>query len=420
MPPSTPAEGVLDEPAMRLSVAQARQCVLDLCATRKLPAESIELESALGRVLAEDAIAPDDQPPFANSAMDGFALRGSDLPQEGGRRFRLVGQVLAGAASAPTCGAGECVRITTGAPLPRGADTVVIKENVRVDGDEVLVAAGETEFANVRPAGEDYRSGEIALRAGERLTPARLGVLASLGHSRATVARLPRVALFVTGDELVPPSQPLGFGQIHDSNRYSLGALLRQTGIEPKLVLHLRDDPAALRQALREAGECCDLVISSGGVSAGEADFLPGLVAELGQVHFWKVRMRPGMPVLCGGIGSALVFALPGNPVSTVATFLTLVRPALAALQGDAGTGERIWRARLAEALTKKHDRAEFLRARLESRDDGALWATALRKQGSGMLRGVAEADALIFVPEEARELAAGAVMEVLPLPGLG
>lgn len=405
--------------ATRLSVAQAQQRVLELCATRELSAETVALESALGRVLAEDFVAPHDQPPFANSAMDGFALRGADLPRAGERRFRLVGQVLAGAASAPDCGEGECVRITTGAPLPRGADTVVIKENVRTDGDAVVVAAGEAAFANVRPAGEDYRAGEIALRAGMRLTPARLGVLASLGQAHVRVARLPRVALFVTGDELVPPSRALGFGQIHDSNRYSLGAMLRQCGIEAEPVAHLRDDPAALREALRAAGERCDLVVSSGGVSAGEADFLPGLVAELGKVHYWKVRMKPGMPVLCGEVGRALVFALPGNPVSTIATFLTLVRPALAALQGAAESAQRTWRARLSGPLAKKHDRAEFLRASLESRDDGSLWVTVLRKQGSGMLRGVAEADALIFVPEEARELDAGAVVEVLPLAEL-
>lgn len=403
--------------ATRLSVEEAQRLVLELCAARRLPSESIRLESALGRVLAADLIAPLDQPPFANSAMDGYALRGDELPAHGTRRFRLIGSVLAGATSAPACGAGECVRITTGAPLPAGADTVVIKENVRVDDEAIVVVGGETAFANVRPAGEDYRVGEIALRAGDRLTPARLGVLAALGSAQAEVARVPCVALFVTGDELVPPSQPLGFGQIHDSNRYSLGALLRQAGIEPQPVAHLRDDPQALRAALRDAGDRCDLIVSSGGVSAGEADFLPRLVAELGKVHYWKVRMRPGMPVLCGEIGGALIFALPGNPVSTIATFLALVRPALAALQGAAVP--RPWRARLAAPLTKKHDRAEFLRASCATRDDGAMWATPLRKQGSGMLRGVAEADALIFVPEEASELDAGAVVDLLPLPGL-
>jgi len=402
----------------RLSVETARQRVLELCAARVLATETVALEQVLGRIQAEDAISPHDLPPFANSAMDGYALRGGELPQQGERRFPVGGSVLAGATAAPPCRAGECIGIMTGAPLPEGADTVVVKENVRIDGDAVVVGAGEHAGANVRPAGEDYAAGDIAVRAGDRLTPARLGVLASCGSTHARVARRPRVALFVTGDELVPPGQPLGFGQIHDSNRYSLGALLREAGIEPLIVAHLRDDPQTLRAALHDAGERCDVIISSGGVSAGEADFLPGLVAELGRVHFWKVRMKPGMPVLCGEIGGALVFALPGNPVSTIATFLALVRPALLALQGARETAPRSWKARLAHTVSKKHDRAEFLRASFEARDDGALWATVLRKQGSGMLRGVAEADALIYIPEDARELAAGAVVHLLPLPG--
>lgn len=303
--------------------------------------------------------------------------------------------------------------------MPAGTDTVVMKENVRVEGDVIVIAAGERVGANVRPAGEDYARGELALRAGDLLTPARLGVLAACGFARAHVARRPRVALFVTGDELVSVESPLGFAQIHDSNRYSLGGLLRGGGIEPVSISHLRDDPATLGNALRGAGARCDVVISSGGVSAGEADFLPGLVAELGHVHFWKVRMKPGMPVLCGEIGKALVFALPGNPVSSIATFLALVQPALAALQGATAVGPRTWKGRLAVAVAKKHDRVEFLRARLQSRDDGALWATPLPRQGSGMLRGVAEADALVVIPERAHELAPGAIVEVLPLPGL-
>lgn len=401
-----------------LSVEDALSRVLALCAARTPALEMIALERALGRVLAQELRAPFDLPPFANSAMDGFALRGAELPAEGERAFRLVGQVFAGAAATPECGPGQCLRITTGAPLPTGADTVVIKENVRVADGEVFVHAGETIGANLRPAGEDGAAGDIVARAGDRLDYARLGALAACGVAEVVVARRPRVALFVTGDELVPPSQPLGFGQIHDSNRYSLGALLQGLGIEPVRVAHLRDDRDMLRRALAEAVADCDVVISSGGVSAGEADYMPGLVAELGQVHFWKVRMKPGMPLLCGGIGDALVFALPGNPVSTVATFLLLVRPALLALQGAAAPQPRRWKARLAAPLAKRHARAEFLRARLAWRDDGACWAGPLPKQGSGMLRSLADADALVALPEGPCELAAGAVVEILPLPG--
>jgi molybdopterin molybdotransferase len=405
--------------ATRLSVDNAQRRALELGAKMRTESELVDIDNALGRVLAVDLVVPHDLPPFANSAMDGYALRGGELPARGERRFRVTGAALAGGLPAAAFDEGECVRITTGAPLPPGADTIVIKENVGVDGDFIVVRAGEQAGSNVRPSGEDYRAGDVALRAGVRLAAAHLGVLAACGRIQAKVARRPRVALFVTGDELVPPDHALGFGQIHDSNRYSLGALLRGLGIEPEPVAHLRDDPDALRVALREAADRCDLILSSGGVSAGEADFLPGLVAELGTVHFWKVRMKPGMPVLCGEIDGALVFALPGNPVSTIATFLTLVRPALLAMQGARDVDARLWKARLAEPVAKKHDRCEFLRARIEARDDGAWWATPLQKQGSGMLRGVADADVLVVVPEEARELAIGAVVEVLPLPGL-
>src|SRR5687768_9696656 len=209
------------EQAAPLSVEDALSRVLALCAERTPAQETIALEQSLGRVLAQELRAPFDLPPFVNSAMDGFALRGAELPVEGERAFRLAGQVHAGAAATPECAAGECLRITTGAPLPPGADTVVIKENVRVADGEVFVRAGETAGANLRPAGEDGAAGDIVARAGDRLDYALIGALAACGAAEAAVARRPRVALFVTGDELVPPSQALGFGQIHDSNRYS-------------------------------------------------------------------------------------------------------------------------------------------------------------------------------------------------------
>ncbi|HKE49054.1 MAG TPA: gephyrin-like molybdotransferase Glp [Rhodanobacteraceae bacterium] len=402
----------------RLSVDEARQRVVELCAQRRVRVDSVPLDRALGRVLAVDVVAPQPIPPFANSAMDGYALRGADLPRDGEKRFRLRGVMLAGATEALDVGEGECVRITTGAPVPRGADTVVVKENVRVDGDAIVVPGGERAGANVRPAGEDLDEGEIAAHAGEVLSAARLGVLASCGETQARVSRRPRVALFVTGDELVPPGEPLGFGRIHDSNRFSIGGLLEGIGIVPEPVAHVRDDRATLRETLLAAAAACDVVITSGGVSAGEADHLPGLVEEIGRIHFWKVRMKPGMPILCGEIGKALVFALPGNPVSSLATFLTLVQPGLLAMQG-ADASPRRWRAQLAAPIRKKHDRTEFFRARLDSAADGRLVATTLEQQGSGMLRGVAEANGLIVVPEDVHELAIGDVVDVVPLPGL-
>ena len=402
----------------RLSVDEARARVVALAAARRLPAESVVLEHALGRILASDLVVPLDVPPFANSAMDGYALRGADLAGDGEQRLRIAARILAGDRGEHALAAGECASIMTGAPLPAGADTVVIKENVRVDDGCIVVATRTPTGANVRPAGEDFRRGDIGAHAGTALDAARLAVLAACGQARASVARRPRVALFVTGDELVPPTQALAHGQIHDSNRYSLGGMLRELGIEPDPVAHLRDDPDALREALLDAATRCDVVVSSGGVSAGDADYLPQLVAGLGEVHFWKVRMKPGMPVLCGRIGTALVLALPGNPVSTMVTFELLVRPALLALQGAASAPPDRCSARLDRDLVKRHDRAEFLRGRVEWRDNGVCWIAPLPQQGSGMLRGIAEADALIALPEGARSFARGDVVTFLPLPG--
>ena len=403
---------------MRLSVDEARRRVVDLCGQRRVAIDSVPLDRALRRVLAVDIATPHPIPPFANSAMDGYALRGADLPRDGEKRFRTVGVMLAGAHEALRVGADECVRITTGAPLPDGADTIVIKERVRVDGDAIVVPAGDTTGANVRAAGEDIAAGETVAHAGEILGAAQLGVIASCGLANVRVARRPRVALLVTGDELVPPGTPLGFGQIHDSNRYSLGALLEGLGIVADPVAHVRDDVGELRDALRDTAATCDVVISSGGVSAGEADYLPTLLAELGRIDFWKVRMKPGHPVLCGEIGKAIVFGLPGNPVSSLATFLTLVKPGLLAMQGAAAEA-RMWRARLAVPVRKKHERTEYLRARLDSGDDGALRATPVERQGSGMMAGVAEADALIVIPEPVHALDEGDAVDVLLLPDI-
>jgi len=400
-----------------LSVDDARSRIVEIAAQNALPSESIALETALGRILANDVIAPHDVPGFINSAMDGFALRNADLPAAGERSFCLLGEIFAGGHDAPEIVAGGCVRITTGAPLPRGADTVVMKENTRVEGANVYVATGTAPNANVRPAGEDFQAGDLALRRGQRLTPARLGALASFGQREVGVVCRPRAILLTTGDELTPPGEALEFGRIYDSNRYSLGAVLEQHGTA--LVRHerLRDDPRVLSDALQRAAKDADIIVSSGGVSAGEADYLPRLIAQIGKVHFWKVRIKPGMPFLCGSIGRALVCALPGNPVSGVATLLTLVRPALDAMAGATDSATRL-RARLKQPIRKTHARAEFQRAGLECDDQGTLWATSLKQQGSGMLRGVAEADALIMLSEAAREYAAGEVVELLPLPG--
>jgi molybdopterin molybdotransferase len=398
----------------RISLEQALEIVASRSTEHRLPGEYVPLDAAQDHVLAADEYAAHDLPPFGNSAMDGFALRGADLPTEGERAFELIGDVFAGATSAPPVAGGQCVRITTGAPLPPGADTVVIKENVRVEGGRVFVKAGEKAGANVRAAGEDFAAGDLALKAGAHLRAAQLGVLAALGVAQVQVRRKPRVAVIVTGDELVPAGQPLGFGQIHESNGVLISALLREAGAEVVSRGCVRDDPDALRAALLAAAADADLILSSGGVSAGEADHLPALLQELGEIHFHKVRIKPGMPILFGALGASLYFGLPGNPVSAAVTFQVFARFALRTMLGESGEMQ-VRRARLAEPVHKKHARAELMRCRLSYDAEGMLWAQPHAKQGSGMLRGLVESDALVLLPEDAHELERGAVVTVWP-----
>lgn len=395
---------------IRIGLEPALQIVGNRAAQQRMSAETIALADAHNRVLARDIHAPHDLPAFANAAMDGFVLRGADLPVKGERGFALIGDVYAGAASAPRVEAGQCARITTGAPIPPGADTVVIKENVRVENDRAHIKAGEKPRANVRPAGEDYAAGALALPAGTRLRAPQLAVLAGFGLARVPVRRRPRAAVIVTGDELVLAGQPLRFGQIHDSNSAMLAALLHEAGVEVVSQARVRDEPDALRAALLDASVQADLIVSSGGVSAGEADHLPALLAELGDIHFHKVRIKPGMPVLFGSLGASLHFGLPGNPVSSAVTFLVFVRFALHAMLGETSVpGIRC--ARLAGPVSKQYARAELLRCALHCDDQGVLWATPHLQQGSGMLRGLVESDALALLPEDARILERGAVV---------
>jgi len=387
-----------------------------VAATARLPVEDCTLSRALGRVLAEDLVAPLDLPNFDNSAMDGFAARAADLAD--GAVLRLVGERFAGgSASEARIGRGECLRITTGAPIPEGADTVVIKENCRVEGEGVHVLVAPAAGANLRRAAEDVRRGEVVLEAGRVLTPAALGLAAALGQPGLRIHRKPTVALFTTGDELRPPGDTLAAGEIYDSNRALLQTLLIAEGLEPVAWPVLPDDPARIEAALRDAAESFDLVITCGGVSAGEKDFLPALLAEQGSVHFWKVRMKPGMPLLAAHWDQAQFLCLPGNPVSVLATFLTLGRRLLDGMQGRREPRPRRY-ARLAGPLRKRHERREFLRGRLQCDEDGQWSVAPNPADGSHRLREAADADALIVVPEGAGEWLAGSVLEVLPLFG--
>jgi molybdopterin molybdotransferase len=416
----------------RIGLDEALAIVRAVAAKRRLGSESLALQRAHGRVLARDLQAVVDQPGFDNSAMDGFALRHADLASEGETTLRLIGEQFAGRALDVEVQPGTCLRITTGAPMPRGADTVVIKENTRLestalDGDRVRILQPAKPGQHVRRAGEDVCIGDALLAAGQVLTPSRIALAAGQGMDRLEVMRRPTVAVFTTGDELVEPGLPLQPGQLYNSNRELLMGLLRADGFEPVAWPTLPDDPEAVENALRHAGHAFDVVITCGGVSAGEKDHLPALFQRVGEMHFWKVRMKPGMPVLFagsrpaqadddghGGLGDALFLCLPGNPVSVLATYLALGRALLDGLQGRAEARLRL-RARLQAPWRKTHERLEFLRGRLAFGDDGAVLVEPNPADGSHRMRAAADSDALIVLAEGPLELQAGDLVDVLP-----
>jgi len=335
------------------------------------------------------------------------------LNPESDTRLRIVGAQFAGPLLEQTLQPGECIRITTGAPLPGGADTVVIKEDVHENEGVLTVPAGVVAGADIRRAGEDVQVGDVVLRAGSVLTPARISLAAALGVADLEVSQRPTVAVFTTGDELVEPGLPLVPGQIYNSNRELLMGLLRAQGLEPVAWPVLPDDAALIETALRDAASAFDVVITCGGVSAGEKDHLPALLGTQGGIHFWKVKMKPGMPVLFGHLDRALFLCLPGNPVSVLATFLTLGRGLLDGLQGRADPHARHF-ARLSAPWRKLHDRLEFLRGRLQHGQDGMLSVLPNRADASHRLRAAADSDALIVLGEGAQEFPVGSVVEVL------
>lgn len=378
----------------------------------RLDTQAIATARADGRVLAADVVAPLDLPPFDNSQMDGFALRHADLRATAA--LPLAGEQFAGAPLLAALPPGACARITTGAPLPPGADTVVMKENARSDADGVWLPADTAHGQFVRRAGEDVRAGDVVLRAGQRLSPARVSLAAALGLDSVEVARRPTVAVFTSGDELVEPGLPLAPGQVYDSNRALLLGLLRADGLEPTAWPRLPDDARQVEVALRDAACAFDVVITCGAVSVGERDHIPGVLQRFGEVHFWKVRMRPGMPVLLASVDQARVLALPGNPVSVLATYLTLGRALLDGLQG-AVEARPAWRARLEAPIHKTHPRREFVRGTWHVDADGVLRVDPHPATASNRLRAAAACNALIVVGEDVQALAAGSAVDVLP-----
>lgn len=402
-----------------LELAEARARIL--AAVRPVEGtEMLDLRQALGRVLAEPVVSTIDVPPSANSAMDGFALAGADLPAAGEKSFQVIGTSWAGRPFEGAVAGGQCVRIMTGATLPEGTDTVVMQEHVRHDGDVATISAGHRPGQHRRQAGEDIRAGAEALAAGTRLDPAHLGLIASIGVGRVSVFRRARVAIFSTGDELRSIGEPLAAGQIYDSNRYTMHGMLTRLGLEVLdlgVVRDLREDTA---QAFETAAGQADAIVTSGGVSVGEADFVVETLRGYGEVGFWKVAMKPGKPIAFGRVRQALFFGLPGNPVSVMATFYQLVQPALVKLSGaTADDPPVLLRATCTTRLKKKAGRLEFQRGILERDPAGHYQVRGASHQGAGVLRSMTEANCFIVLPLDQETVQPGEQVDVQPFAGL-
>ena len=387
--------------------------------------EKLALRGALGRVLAEDVISPINVPAHDNSAMDGYAVRGADLDARQPVSLRIVGSILAGVAREGTVGAGECVRIMTGAPMPDGCDTVVPQEFTKAAGDaQVTIPAGAVRAGdNRRFKGEDLKAGEPALRRGRIVRPADLGLLASLGTAEVAVQRRLRVAFFSTGNELRSVGEPLDSGCIYDSNRYTLYGMLSRLGCDILDMGVIGDDPDSLKAAFSSACENADAIITSGGVSVGEADYTRQMMADLGEVLFWKIAMRPGRPMAFGKIASngrsAYVFGLPGNPVAVMVTFYFFARPALLRMMGVKEHPLPILSAVCRSPIRKKAGRTEYQRGILSTGEDGRPEVRITGSQGSGILRSMSEANCMIVLHHDRQDVKAGEPVEVLPFDGL-
>ena len=402
-----------------MPVAKARERIARFL-TPVSAIERLNIRAALDRVLAEDVVSPLDVPAHDNSAMDGYAVRWADLAGADETTLTVAGTAFAGVPFQGTVGAGECVRIMTGGVIPAGCDTIVMQEHATAEGNQVRIGRGHKPGQNLRRAGEDLKTGQIALKRGVLLRPADIGLIASLGIGEVGVFRKLRVAFFSTGDELRSIGTPLDAGQIYDSNRYTIHGMLTRLGCEVIDMGVVRDDPKLLEQAFADAAAAADVVITSGGVSVGEADFVKDLLQRLGEVVFWKIAMKPGRPLAYGRIGNAHFFGLPGNPVSVMVTFYQFVRDAVLKLSGvDPVPPPPAFRVPCLSSLKKVPGRTEFQRGVLV-RDASGNWGVRVTgEQGSGILRSMSEANCFIILPEAQGNVAAGAAVEVQVMDGV-
>ena len=398
----------------RMTAAEA----LDLLGARLEPAvggETVGLRAAAGRILAEDLIADRAVPPHDNSAVDGYAVRFDDLSPVAESRLKLAGRAAAGHPVATPLPRRGAVRIFTGAPMPDGADTVMMQEDCREEDGAVIVPPGIERGANSRRAGEDVARGATVLRAGRRLRPQDLGLAASIGRTALPVRRRLRVALFSTGDEVREPGAALARGCVYDANRYALMALLDGLGCAVDDLGIVPDRYDAIHAALAAAAAGHEAIVTSGGVSAGEEDHVRAAVAALGAIHFWQLAIRPGRPIALGQVGAAAFIGLPGNPAAMMVTFLRLARPALLRLAGASEITPAIFRVRSEFGYKKKSGRREWIRCRLVPGPDGFPAARKFPREGAGILTSLVESDGLVELPEELTRLEAGTMVDFLP-----
>jgi molybdopterin molybdotransferase len=386
--------------------------------------ESVALRTASGRVLAGDVVAPVNVPPFDNSAVDGFAVRADGLAANGETRLAIVDRITAGHVSDRALKAGEAIRIFTGAPMPQGADTVFMQEDCRIEGDHVIVPPGLKRGANRRFAGEDMKAGAVALPAGRRLSVQHLALAAALGLTKLDLRRRVRVAIFSTGDEIVEPGSALPRAALYDSNRYLLAALLARYGVEVTDLGILSDDTKELARGLASAAANHDLVLTSGGVSTGEADHVRDAVESVGRLVFWRVAIKPGRPVAMGVLhgsnsdGAAFV-GLPGNPVAVFVIFVRVVRPLLLRLAGALPEPLIALPVRATFSYKKRAGRREYVRVTLRKAADGAIEAEKYAQDGAGVLTSLTETDGLAELPEDVTEVEPGETVGFLSYASL-
>lgn len=376
--------------------------------------ERLAVAQADDRILAQDVVAPLDLPPFANSAVDGYAVRFADLAAAGETRLPVAGRVPAGVEAGGVTAIGVAVRVFTGAPLPPDADTVFMQEDVAREGGIAILPAGLPPGANARPAGEDIARGAVAAKAGQRLRPQDLALLSALGLTEVTVRRRPRVALFSTGDELTEPGMPLAPAAIYDANRALLRAMVARAGAEVVDLGILRDQRDSLAQRLAEAAGTCDLVLTSGGVSTGEEDHVKAAVERAGELAFWRIGIKPGRPVAFGRVGATPFIGLPGNPVAVFVTFAFVARAMIARLAGTEQIPPVPLPVRLGFAYRKKQGRREYVRVSLQPAADGVMIARKHPQDGAGVLTSLTRTDGLVELSEDLTAIAEGTVVPFL------